>query len=151
MKTIHIKYVAGPAQSARSRANRTSSLTAQPRMTDHARPIPEASRQAKSTGKTSRPARALPSASLARDITAVFRLEAPLAQSVKLAGEFTQWEKLALNMKQGRNGVWEIEVALAPGRHFYRFLVDGQWQDDPLCTRREPNPFGTNNAVIEVR
>ena len=33
----------------------------------------------------------------------------------------------------------------------YRFLVDGQWRDDPKCTVRVPNPYGGQDAVRQVR
>jgi hypothetical protein len=28
--------------------------------------------------------------------------------------------------------------------------VDGQWHDDPYCARKVANPFGTQNAVVEI-
>ena len=82
--------------------------------------------------------------------TAVFRLDAPKARCVQLAADFTDWSKLPLNLRRRQDGMWEIKLSLSPGRYGYRFLVDGQWQDDPQCTLREPNPFGTTNAVAEV-
>jgi hypothetical protein len=39
---------------------------------------------------------------------------------------------------------------LEPGTYHYRFLVDGQWRDDPECTLRVDNPYGSNNAVRQV-
>jgi hypothetical protein len=48
------------------------------------------------------------------------------------------------------NDEWTAIVPLEPGQHAYRFIVDGQWQDDPSCTRRVPNAYGTENSVIEV-
>ncbi|HVY71135.1 MAG TPA: isoamylase early set domain-containing protein [Verrucomicrobiae bacterium] len=90
-------------------------------------------------------------ASLAHDCRVVFRLIAPRARSVKLAADFTDWEKNALSLQRGGDGEWEVRVTLAPGRYGYRYLVDGKWEDDPHCPRREPNPFGTANAVAEVQ
>jgi 1,4-alpha-glucan branching enzyme len=81
---------------------------------------------------------------------AMFRLEAPMAQTVKLVADFTGWEKNPLDLRLGENGVWQITVALPPGRYAYRFLVDGEWQDDPQCGQYEANSFGTANAVVEV-
>jgi 1,4-alpha-glucan branching enzyme len=76
-----------------------------------------------------------------------FQLQAPRARSVKLAAAFTEWEKCPLDMIKGENGSWFIIVPLPPGEHHYRFIVDGQWQDDPQAARRVPNPFGGENAV----
>lgn len=79
-----------------------------------------------------------------------FSFKAPAAMSVQLAGDFTHWSEHAISMRQGGDGVWRTTVDLQPGTHHYRFLVDGQWQDDPECTVRVPNPFGTQNSVRQV-
>jgi len=79
-----------------------------------------------------------------------FFLEAPSAVSVKLAAEFTEWEKFPLDMMKYDDGVWCIFVPLPPGSYCYRFIVDGKWCDDPHANQHEPNPFGTTNAVVEV-
>jgi len=79
-----------------------------------------------------------------------FVLEAPAANSVKLAADFTDWEKSPLEMQHAADGRWSAVVPLAPGQYSYRFIVDGQWFDDPSNTRHAPNPFGTENAVVTV-
>jgi hypothetical protein len=79
-----------------------------------------------------------------------FCLEAPSAKSVKLAADFTHWEKFPHEMMRSENGDWFSAIWLAPGQYSYRFIVDGQWRDDPRATQRIPNPFGTENAVIAV-
>jgi hypothetical protein len=48
------------------------------------------------------------------------------------------------------DGKWAKELALPPGRYEYRFVVDGQWVDDPAATELIPNSFGTANAVLLV-
>ena len=80
----------------------------------------------------------------------VFSYNAPAALSVLLAGDFTHWQREALPMKRGRDGLWKVSVALEPGIHHYRFIVDGQWQDDPECELRVANPYGSQNAVRTV-
>ena len=80
----------------------------------------------------------------------VFSYRAPTALSVMLAGDFTHWQTGAIPMKRGKDGVWKASVELDPGVHHYRFLVDGQWQDDPECELRVPNPYGGQNAVRSV-
>ena len=44
----------------------------------------------------------------------------------------------------------QVNTLPEPVKHNYRFLVDGQWQDDPACTIRVANPFGSENMVREV-
>jgi hypothetical protein len=79
-----------------------------------------------------------------------FFLKAPSAKSVKLAADFTDWEKCPLAMVRSGNGVWFSVVPLKPGQYSYRFIVDGRWCDDPRSTKHIPNPFGTENAVMVV-
>lgn len=79
-----------------------------------------------------------------------FRFNAPAAMSVSLAGDFTHWQDGAIPMKKGKDGIWIATVELAPGKHNYRFIVDGDWCDDPDCTVRVPNPYGGQNMVRQV-
>jgi len=78
-----------------------------------------------------------------------FTFKSPLATSVKLAGDFTEWETNPIEMMRS-DGVWFTVVPLPPGSYSYRFIVDGCWCDDPGSDQRIPNPFGTQNAVIHV-
>ena len=73
------------------------------------------------------------------------------AQEVCIAGSFNDWHPSVTRMIRLRDGKWAKELALPPGRYEYRFVVDGQWVDDPAATELVPNPFGTANAVLEVR
>jgi 1,4-alpha-glucan branching enzyme len=79
-----------------------------------------------------------------------FSFADPSAKNVQLVGTFTQWEERPIKLSKGRDGVWRATVALEPGTHRYRFLVDGQWRDDPKCGCHAPNPFGGEDAVCEV-
>jgi hypothetical protein len=55
--------------------------------------------------------------------------------------------KLMIRLNEGE---WAKELALPPARYGYRFVVDGQWADDPAAMELIPDPFGTGNAVVEV-
>jgi 1,4-alpha-glucan branching enzyme len=79
-----------------------------------------------------------------------FSFRAPEALSVQLVGDFTQWQVSPINLKKGADSVWQAAVQLPPGTHHYRFLVDGEWCDDPECTLRTPNPFGGENMTRQV-
>jgi 1,4-alpha-glucan branching enzyme len=79
-----------------------------------------------------------------------FAIRAPSALSVQLVGDFTHWQKSPVQMRKEAGGLWRATVELAPGLHHYRFLVDGEWRDDPENTLRVPNPFGSHNAVCKV-
>lgn len=79
-----------------------------------------------------------------------FCFSAPTAMSVQLVGDFTHWQQAPINMEKGADGIWRVTVELTPGAHHYRFLVDGQWHDDPECGLHVPNPFGSQDAVRQV-
>jgi len=79
-----------------------------------------------------------------------FSFLAPTATSVQLVGEFTHWQQKPISMKKGSDGAWHVTVELPPGQHYYRFLVDGQWRDDPECKLNVPNPYGGLNSLREV-
>jgi 1,4-alpha-glucan branching enzyme len=79
-----------------------------------------------------------------------FTFKAPEAQSVLLLGDFTHWQEEPVLVKKRKAGDWTATVSLPPGTYHYRFLVDGEWRDDPECSLRVPNPFGTENRVREV-
>ena len=79
-----------------------------------------------------------------------FAISAPDASSVQLAGDFTHWDQKPVNLQKGADGVWRTVLELTPGEHYYRFLVDGQWRDDPDCALHVPNPYGSQDAVRQV-
>ena len=82
--------------------------------------------------------------------TQTFSITAPTAQRVQLVGDFTHWNERPVNLQKEPGGVWRASVKLEPGEHHYRFLLDGQWHDDPECTVRVPNPYGSQNSVRHV-
>ena len=79
-----------------------------------------------------------------------FFIRAPEANSVQLVGDFTHWQSSPINLVKQADGVWKASVTLAAGTYHYPFLVDGTWCDDPECTLRIPNIFGSHNMVREV-
>ena len=79
-----------------------------------------------------------------------FAMHAPGADRVQLVGDFTHWQKNPVNMQKDEQGIWRTALALEPGTYHYRFLVDGQWRDDPECTLRVSNPYGSQDSVRQV-
>lgn len=72
-------------------------------------------------------------------------------RTIAVAGDFNGWSPTAHLMKPNASlGVHELCVALSPGRHLYRIVIDGRWSADPFNDHSEPNPFGELNSVIEV-
>ncbi|MBI4326488.1 MAG: isoamylase early set domain-containing protein [Chloroflexi bacterium] len=79
-----------------------------------------------------------------------FRYESATAKTVFLAGDFNHWSFDGLPLRRNGDGLWHAKVQLPPGRHEYRFIVDGDWQNDPHACGVEPNEFGSCNCVLEV-
>jgi len=51
----------------------------------------------------------------------------------------------------GETRVWTKILRLPPGTYQYRYVVDGEWRDDPENPEREPSPVGSRNSVLVVR
>ncbi len=66
---------------------------------------------------------------------------------VCLAGSFNDWQPGITPMLAFDNGRWLKEISLPPGRYEYRFVVNGEWADDPNANEVAPNPHGGFNAV----
>jgi len=75
-------------------------------------------------------------------------LYAPDAQAIFVAGSFNGWHPSATPLQKLAGGQWSVELVLEPGRHEYRFIVDGQWTNDPLSSAYVSNPFGGLNCVL---
>lgn len=80
-----------------------------------------------------------------------FVLSAPGARSVAVAGDFNGWSREATPLEDvAGSGQWVVTLPLAPGRHEYAFVVDGErWVADPFAavTRDE---FGQESSVLRV-
>jgi chromosome partitioning protein len=80
----------------------------------------------------------------------VFAFDAPGAREVHLAGDFNGWDVEGHQMLAW-GPHWKSVLKLEPGRYRYRYVVDGEWRDDPLNAEVEPAPFGGYNSVVVVQ
>jgi hypothetical protein len=39
---------------------------------------------------------------------------------------------------------------LFPRKYEYKFLIDGEWKEDPRNDKTYPNCFGTHNSVLDL-
>lgn len=82
-------------------------------------------------------------------VLVLFRLDAPGAHSVHLAGDFTEW-KPAHPLAEIAPGVWTAEVPVSVGVHDYAFVVDGaRWVQDPFAQAVDDG-FGGRNSRVAV-
>jgi 1,4-alpha-glucan branching enzyme len=82
----------------------------------------------------------------------VFVTFCPDAKTVKIGGEFNNWQADKNPMKKlGNEGLWQLKIKLKPGTYRYRLVVDGNWQQDPFNSNAEPNPYGQFNSLVTVK
>jgi len=78
------------------------------------------------------------------------KLAKPAGQ-VTIAGTFNNWKRSATPMEgPDASGSYETDVPLTPGRHAYKFAVDGEWMVDPDNPMTEDDGMGGKNSVLVV-
>jgi hypothetical protein len=71
------------------------------------------------------------------------------ARNVFLAGDFNDWSPDTFLM-QRQGDEWVFSVHLSPGKHRYKFIVDGEWILDPANKLWEQNEHNTGNSVLWI-
>jgi chromosome partitioning protein len=81
-----------------------------------------------------------------------FMLTAAGATSVQIAGDFNRWnpDKYNLMQSQEQKDLWYTILPLKNGRHAYRFIIDGNWQEDPNNPEYEESLFGVKQSIVIV-
>ncbi len=80
-------------------------------------------------------------------VLAEFRLDAPEAHSVALAGGFTEWQP-SVALTRNAAGIWTVVIPLDPGVHQYAFVVDDErWMADPSAPAYDDGFGGQNSRV----
>ena len=71
------------------------------------------------------------------------------AKSVLLVGSMNEWNENGIKMENS-NEVWEITIKLSPGKHTYKFIVDGNWEYDISNPSFEDDGYGGMNSILEI-
>lgn len=72
-------------------------------------------------------------------------------QSIKLAGSFNEWtEYIPLTADVHSGGVPQVILDLPEGVHQYKFIVDGEWQCDPMAPLLVEPLSGYKNNYVQV-
>jgi serine protease AprX len=81
----------------------------------------------------------------------VFRFHDDNAESVRLVGEFTDWNS-GIPFERCGDGLWKLSVPCHPaGRYRYKFLVnDMRWIEDPSHGLKEEDGYGGFNSVLLI-
>ena len=72
------------------------------------------------------------------------------AKKVIVAGSFNKWDEHLFKMNKTKNG-WELTLQMKPNIYQYRFIVDGQWMEDPENPHKTRNEFDEYNSVIDIK
>lgn len=72
------------------------------------------------------------------------------AKKVILSGTFNRWNENLFRMYKIENG-WEVILKLSPNDYQYKFIVDGNWMEDPTNPDKVVNEFGGYNSHIGVK
>jgi len=77
------------------------------------------------------------------------------ARDVRIAGDFNGWvpDKGVRSETESRDGeqVGTKILDLPPGTYQYRYVVDGDWREDPDNPSQAPGRVGERNSVLVVR
>jgi len=69
------------------------------------------------------------------------------ATKVYIAGTFNGWSTSQTPMNRVSDG-WMVDVNLKPGKYDYKYIVDGQWINDPNNKLRERDGNGGYNSIV---
>ena len=76
-----------------------------------------------------------------------FKIYAPNANDVYLVGDFNKWNPIKKRLKMNEKGEWLTRSMLPVGEHQYKFIIDGEWVNDPGAVKYVTNGIGTQNSV----
>lgn len=88
-----------------------------------------------------------------REVVVEFR--DPAARDVRIAGDFNGWVPdrgvASEVVEDGGARVWRKILHVPPGAYEYRYVVDGEWREDPANPDRVPSGLGPPNSRLVVR
>lgn len=74
------------------------------------------------------------------------------ASDVRIAGDFNGWVPdkgvRSLIEAEGETRVWTKILQLPPGTYQYRYVVDGEWREDPENPERANNEVGRSSVLV---
>lgn len=80
----------------------------------------------------------------------VFRFNDNRACQVFLAGSFNGWDPSASPLSRDLRGSWRTTVTLESGVYQYRFVVDGEWKQDPSLPGGSIDKSAACHSVLVV-
>ena len=85
----------------------------------------------------------------------IVRYRDAAASDVRIAGDFNGWVPdkgvRSLIESEGQTRVWTKILKLPPGTYQYRYVVDGEWREDPENPEVVTSALGGRSSVLVVR
>jgi 1,4-alpha-glucan branching enzyme len=81
-----------------------------------------------------------------------FAIQNENAFDVHIVGDFNNW-KVSWDSRLNPDGFggWRKFISLKPGTEYhYKYLVDGEWEEDHNNPDRELSPYGGFNSKVEL-
>ncbi len=82
-----------------------------------------------------------------KEHSVLFKLKSPHAKQVYLAGTFNNWAP-DKNPMSRVGEYFTLKLNLPPGTYYYKFIVDGNWREDPDNPAKVADGFGGYNSVF---
>jgi hypothetical protein len=82
--------------------------------------------------------------------TARFIFRGEKGESVTVCGDFNNWDPFIHAMSETSPGVYQLELPLSRGRHFYDFVYRGEELPDPLNPAKAATRDGKEVSVLVV-
>jgi hypothetical protein len=83
--------------------------------------------------------------------TARFLFRGASGESVTVCGDFDNWDPFIHELAETSPGIYRLDLALSPGRHYYRFNYRGESLPDPLNPSKASSSDGQLVSVLNVQ
>jgi 1,4-alpha-glucan branching enzyme len=82
--------------------------------------------------------------------TARFLFRGESGESVTVCGDFDNWDPFIHEMSETSPGIYQLDLPLPQGRHYYAFVYRGEELPDPLNPEKAANREGKIVSVLTV-
>ncbi|RZJ69857.1 isoamylase early set domain-containing protein [Flavobacterium sp.] len=80
-----------------------------------------------------------------------FSVEAKSAETASVVGDFNAWDAEAGTLAKQKNGTFKGVFDLAKDSVYeFRYVVDGEYQNEPEADGTRGNDFGSENSVLNT-
>ena len=79
-----------------------------------------------------------------------FERFSPKSSRVDLVGSFNGWDLGKYPLVRDENGIWSIQIRLAPGTYEYKYVYDGHFYEPDPEQEQVANAFGSANNLLIV-